>query len=241
MRYSEDECRSLLRCACKDMDGYNESSVDVCLVINNCFEKLTDNQRMVYESYVLKNMTYSKIGDKLGKSASRARQICETVKRRIRWQYCYPNGKEVETVTMETSVRLLGMPTYLGTALYWSKHRTIKDLINLTAEDLLDINGIGLKGVETIKSMLQSHGLSLKESEPIILTEIKYVVNNEESYEVDSKSIEGLYKRCKNRTSRFGTYGACIGCPYKGYGDTQCIFKTQPRTWDVKEIEVIKS
>lgn len=46
-------------------------------------------------------------------------------------------------------------------SLYWHDVRSLKDLEDWSAAELMNVNGIGRKGVETIQTVMGEHGLSL--------------------------------------------------------------------------------
>jgi DNA-directed RNA polymerase subunit alpha len=72
-------------------------------------------------------------------------------------------AREVDTEFLKTRIEALGLSSRTLNALSNANVRTVGGLARKKEEDLLEIEGMGSKGIEEIKKALAHHGLSLKQ------------------------------------------------------------------------------
>ena len=72
-------------------------------------------------------------------------------------------GKEVDTEFLKTRIEALGLSSRTQNALSNANVRTVGGLARKKDEDILEIEGMGAKGLEEIKKALSHHGLTLKQ------------------------------------------------------------------------------
>lgn len=72
---------------------------------------------------------------------------------------------EHDAELLKTRIESLGLPTRTENALITANIRTIGGLVRKSEVDLLDVEGIGKKGVDEIMEALEDHDVTLKESE----------------------------------------------------------------------------
>jgi DNA-directed RNA polymerase subunit alpha len=71
-------------------------------------------------------------------------------------------SKEIDTEFLKTRIEALGLSSRTLNALSNANVRTVGGLARKKEEDLLEIEGMGAKGIEEIKKALSHHGLTLK-------------------------------------------------------------------------------
>jgi DNA-directed RNA polymerase subunit alpha len=73
-------------------------------------------------------------------------------------------GEEDIAEFRKTRAEKLDLPTRTKNALERASIRTVGGLMQKTRSDLLDVDGLGAKGVDEIEAVLENNGVSLKES-----------------------------------------------------------------------------
>lgn len=76
-----------------------------------------------------------------------------------------PTREEMDSEFLKTRVDTLGFSTRTANALSAANIRTVGGLVRKTEKDLLDLAGLGDKGVLEIKKAISNFGVTLKESE----------------------------------------------------------------------------
>lgn len=72
-------------------------------------------------------------------------------------------SKEVDTELLKTRVDSLGLSARTSKALTNANVRTLGGLARKKESDIMDIDGLGAKGMQEIKKLLAQHGISLKQ------------------------------------------------------------------------------
>lgn len=72
------------------------------------------------------------------------------------------NKKEIDPEFLKTRIETVGLSVRTANALTNANIRTIGGLARKREEDILDIDGLGLKGVQEIKKLLGNYGITLK-------------------------------------------------------------------------------
>ncbi len=70
--------------------------------------------------------------------------------------------KEIDTELLKTRIETLGFSVRTANALAGANIRTLGGLVRKKEEDILDIDGLGTKGVQEIKKVLGGMGITLK-------------------------------------------------------------------------------
>ena len=70
--------------------------------------------------------------------------------------------REVDTELLKTRIETIGLSQRTGNALASANIRTLGGLVRKKEEDILDIDGLGTKGVQEIKRVLGKMGITLK-------------------------------------------------------------------------------
>lgn len=73
-----------------------------------------------------------------------------------------PARKEIDTELLKTRIETLGFSARTAHALSGANIRTLGGLVRKKEEDILDIDGLGTKGVQEIKKVLGGMGITLK-------------------------------------------------------------------------------
>jgi DNA-directed RNA polymerase subunit alpha len=73
-----------------------------------------------------------------------------------------PARKEIDTELLKTRIETLGFSSRTANALSGANIRTLGGLVRKKEEDILDIDGLGTKGVQEIKKVLGGMGITLK-------------------------------------------------------------------------------
>lgn len=73
-----------------------------------------------------------------------------------------PAKKEIDTELLKTRIETLGLSARTANALSAANIRTLGGLVRKKEEDILDIDGLGTKGVQEIKKALGGMGITLK-------------------------------------------------------------------------------
>ena len=73
-----------------------------------------------------------------------------------------PPRKEIDTELLKTRIETLGFSVRTAHALANANIRTLGGLVRKKEEDILDIDGLGTKGVQEIKKVLGGMGITLK-------------------------------------------------------------------------------
>ena len=73
-----------------------------------------------------------------------------------------PPRKEIDTELLKTRIETLGFSARTANALSNANIRTLGGLVRKKEEDILDIDGLGTKGVQEIKKVLGGMGITLK-------------------------------------------------------------------------------
>ena len=73
-----------------------------------------------------------------------------------------PARKEIDTELLKTRIETIGFSARTANALAGANIRTLGGLVRKKEEDILDIDGLGTKGVLEIKKMLGGMGITLK-------------------------------------------------------------------------------
>ncbi|MBI2120957.1 MAG: DNA-directed RNA polymerase subunit alpha [Parcubacteria group bacterium] len=74
-----------------------------------------------------------------------------------------PKKEEIDPELLKTRIETLNLTTRTANALNTSNIRTLGGLVRKKEEDLLDVDGLGEKGIQEIKKILQDKGLSLRQ------------------------------------------------------------------------------
>ena len=74
-----------------------------------------------------------------------------------------PKREEVDPDILKIRIESLNLGTRTTNALNTSNIRTVGGLVRKKEEDLLDVDGIGEKGIQEIKKALMNLGLSLRQ------------------------------------------------------------------------------
>ena len=116
---------------------------------------------------------------------------------------------------------------------------TIGKLCEQTLRDLKKIRNAGSRTIEEIIHKLNLLGFELK-NDPNDDLEDGLISSDSEikagfSTTVISEMLPVIYNKCMKRTKQYGYQKACIGCPYRGTGDADCMFNLQPRIWVVEK------
>jgi len=72
-------------------------------------------------------------------------------------------GKEIDTELLKTRVDALALSSRTVKALTNANVRTLGGLARKKESDIMDIDGLGAKGMQEIKKLLSQHGISLKQ------------------------------------------------------------------------------
>lgn len=73
-----------------------------------------------------------------------------------------PARREIDTELLKTRIETLGLSSRTANALSSANIRTLGGLVRKKEEDILDIDGLGTKGVQEIKKVLGGMGITLK-------------------------------------------------------------------------------
>lgn len=73
-----------------------------------------------------------------------------------------PARKEIDTELLKTRIETLGLSQRTANALSSANIRTLGGLVRKKEEDILDIDGLGTKGVQEIKKILGGIGITLR-------------------------------------------------------------------------------
>lgn len=73
-----------------------------------------------------------------------------------------PARKEIDTELLKTRIETLGLSQRTANALSSANIRTLGGLVRKKEEDILDIDGLGTKGVQEIKKVLGGIGITLR-------------------------------------------------------------------------------
>lgn len=71
--------------------------------------------------------------------------------------------EEIDPELLKTRIETLNLTTRTANALNMANIRTLGGLVRKKEEDLLDVDGLGEKGIQEIKKVLQEKGLSLRQ------------------------------------------------------------------------------
>lgn len=85
--------------------------------------------------------------------------VAETAPRK---EAVVPEKKEIDPEFLKTRIETLGLSQRTANALANANIRTIGGLVRKKEEDILDIDGLGSKGVQEIKKVLGNFGITLK-------------------------------------------------------------------------------
>lgn len=154
MKYNIEECNKMLKFACEDLDTYAEPNIDFT-VINECLDNIPENQLKAFDLYVLRGMTYVDVGKELNVSRTRARQLCMTVAKKIRWYYLHAD--DAREISLTSGIELLDLSVRTHNALKRSGVNTIKQLID-RLDTLQNVRNVGNLGLQEVKSSLVLRG-----------------------------------------------------------------------------------
>lgn len=102
----------------------------------------------------------------------------------------------------------------------------------LTLEDVSKIRNAGTKTIEEIVKALDEYGFNLKPT----LAVVKLVtIKSDFATTVISEMLPVIYSKCEKRTKQYSYRRACVACPYRGTGGSDCMFNLQPRIWVVEK------
>lgn len=162
--------------------------------------------------------TYNTIGMGLDCSGTRARQIYMKCLRKVR--YAIENNAYTNiTVTEDTDIRVLNLPTSALYALRRNNIDTVGDLITYSDDALLGIRGIGSGSLLRISSELHKYGFKLSSN-------IDRIHGGPNYLKVRKDMLPFIGVKCKNLlTHHAGT--TCLSCDYLGC-DNKCIFEKTP-------------
>lgn len=73
-----------------------------------------------------------------------------------------PKRREIDTELLKTRIETIGLSPRTANALAGANIRTLGGLVRKKEEDILDIDGLGSKGVQEIKKVLGGMGITLK-------------------------------------------------------------------------------
>jgi DNA-directed RNA polymerase subunit alpha len=71
--------------------------------------------------------------------------------------------EEIDPETLKTRIDTMNLTTRTANALNMANIRTLGGLVRKKEEDLLDVDGLGEKGIQEIKKVLMDNGLSLRQ------------------------------------------------------------------------------
>lgn len=73
------------------------------------------------------------------------------------------NDKEIDTELLKTRIDSLGLSSRTSKALANANIRTLGGLARKKESDIMDVDGLGAKGMQEIKKLLAQHGITLKQ------------------------------------------------------------------------------
>jgi DNA-directed RNA polymerase subunit alpha len=71
--------------------------------------------------------------------------------------------EEIDPEVLKTRIETMNLTTRTANALNTANIRTLGGLVRKKEEDLLDVDGLGEKGIQEIKKVLMDNGLSLRQ------------------------------------------------------------------------------
>ena len=72
-------------------------------------------------------------------------------------------GEDVDTELLKTRIDSLGLSSRTTKALSNANIRTLGGLARKKESDIMDVDGLGAKGMQEIKKLLAQHGITLKQ------------------------------------------------------------------------------
>lgn len=72
-------------------------------------------------------------------------------------------NKEIDTELLKTRIDSLGFSSRTAKALVNANVRTLGGLARKKESDIMDIDGLGAKGIQEIKKLLAQHGITMKQ------------------------------------------------------------------------------
>lgn len=229
MRLNDKQCEVIMAQAFKgkDIPEYSVEKVnDVLCCVDEKIQKIV-------ELRLNEGLTYERIAFKLGYSnKSYPQQLYSKFLRNIVY-YAQYNWiiEHPKSITMNSDVECLGLSVRSYNILHRLHIKTVGELCNLTAKDIMKNLHAGPKSVNEIENTLRTYGFSLKQDEkdkPVKIEDNLTVTITQEMLPV----IHGI---CMSRTEKYGDEEACKLCLYKGIGQGNCMFSRRPRTWATQE------
>lgn len=158
-KFNKEECNKLVQHALSERNiEFNEESISV-EGVNKFLNTINAKYLYSYVKRVFENKTYKNIGESLGVTAARARQLIYKTARDIR--YAYNNGFLGNMdLSIESPIDCLNLTTRTRNALIRRNIKTVRQLIeNVYA--LNDIKGVGMSAEKEIREKLVTSGFDL--------------------------------------------------------------------------------
>lgn len=225
MRLDAKQCEVIMAQAFKGTDIPEYSVEEVNDVLCHADEKV----QKVVELRLNEGWTYERIAWKIGHpEGSYAQQLYSKFLRNIVYYAQHKWLKEhPDSVTLDSSIECLELSVRSYNVLHRFNIKTVKELCNLTAKDIMKRRNAGRKSVAEIESNLSKYGFSLKQDE----TDEPVKLEDNLTVAITQEMIPTVYSKCMSRTKKYGDEEACKLCLYKGIGQGSCMFDKRPRTW----------
>lgn len=229
MRLNDKQCEIVMIQVFKGKDIPEYSVNEVNDVLYHADEKA----QKVVELRLTEGWTYDRIAWKIGyPQGSYAQRLYSIFLRNIvyyaqhKWLLEHP-----DSITLDSDIECLELSVRSYNVLHRLNIKTVRELCNLTAKDILERRNAGPKSVAEIESTLSKYGFSLKQDEkdkPVKIEDTLTVT-------ITQKMLPVIHGICMARTKKYGDEEACKLCLYKGIGQGCCMFNERPRTWDTRE------
>lgn len=143
--------------------------------ILDSIDKLNDRRKDVIKSYFSDKISYDAIAKKYGVTRERIRQILYKDLRIFKRNYKLWTGdmKRKRTPILEQRFADIGLPVRTSNAVlryfFYTKRKdwrdvTVADVLELTYDEVLNMRGMGGRGMSKLLNKLDEYGLKLKEN-----------------------------------------------------------------------------
>lgn len=161
-KFNKEECIKLVQHALseRDITEFNTGNISV-EGVNKFLNTIDARHLHAYVERVFENKTYRDIGEPLGVTAARARELVYKAARYIR--YAYNNGfLGVTELSFESPIDYLNLSTRTRNALIRRNVKTVGQLIG-KVDVLNDIDRVGKSSEKEIREKLVAFGFDLPE------------------------------------------------------------------------------